>query len=161
MPSFDVVSKIDMQEADNAINQTRKEVDSRYDFKGSKYEVQWDKKIIGLIADDEYKVNALKDILQSKMHKRGIDITSLKFEKPEPIGGMQLKIKVELKQGIDKENAKKIVKSIKDSKIKVEAQIQDDTLRVSSKSRDALQECMQFLRSQKYDLPLQFENMRS
>ncbi len=161
MASFDVVSKIDMQEADNAINQTRKEAESRYDFKGSKFEVQWDKKIIGLIASDDYKVNALKDILQSKMHKRGIDITSLKFEKPEPIGGMLLKIKVELKQRIDKENAKKIVKSIKDSKIKVVAQIQDDTLRISSKSRDVLQECMQFLRSEKYDLPLQFENMRS
>ncbi len=161
MASFDIVSKIDLQEADNAVNQARKEALSRYDFKGSKFEIQWDKKEIGLIASDDYKINALKDIMQSKMHKRGIDITSLKIEKPEPIGGMLQKIKITLVQGIDKENAKKVVKAIKDAKIKVEAQIQDETVRVSSKSRDALQECMSFLRAQKFDIPLQFENMRS
>ena len=161
MASFDIVSKIDMQEADNAINQARKEYQARYDFKGAKAEIQWDRKEVTLLAEDDYKVNALKDILQSKMHKRGIDIGSLKFEKIEPIGGMMLKIKVGLVQGIEKELAKKIVKAIKEAKLKVEAQIQEDTVRVSSKSRDELQECMQFVKTQSFGIPVQFENMRA
>lgn len=161
MASFDIVSEINIQEADNAVNQTKKELESRYDFRGVKYEVQWDKKLISLIASDDQKINAMKDILQSKMHKRGIDIAALKFEPVEAIGGMQKRIKCTLKSGIEKENAKKIVKAIKDAKIKVEAQIHDETVRVSSKSRDSLQECMQFVRSQNFGQPLQFNNMRS
>jgi uncharacterized protein YajQ (UPF0234 family) len=161
MASFDVVSKIDMQEADNAVNQAKKEYQGRYDFKGSKAEIQWDRKEITLLAEDEYKVNALKDMVQSKMHKRGIDISSLKFTEIEKIGGMMLKIKCTLVQGIEKETAKKIVKSIKEAKLKCEAQIQDDSIRVSSKSRDVLQECMSFLKAQKYGIPIQFDNLRS
>lgn len=161
MASFDIVSEIDMQEADNAINQARKELQSRYDFKGSKAEIKWDKKEIQLIGEDDYKLNALKDMVQGKMHKRGIDISSLNFEKPEAMGGMLQKIKVTIKQGIDKESAKKIVKSIKDAKLKVEAQIQEDAVRVSSKSRDELQATMQFVKSQNFGLPVQFKNMRA
>lgn len=160
MPSFDIVSEVDIQEVDNAVNQARKEAAARYDFKGSKAEIQWDKKLVQLIAEDDYKVNALKDILQSKMHKRGIDITALKFEKPEQIGGMLLKIKCELKQGIDRDTAKKIVKTIKDAKLKVEPQINDDLVRVTSKSIDALQETIQLVRAQSFGLPLQVKNMR-
>ncbi len=161
MASFDIVSEIDMQEADNAINQAKKELLSRYDFKGAKAEITWDKKEISLIAEDDMKLRAMKDILQSKMHKRGIDILSMKFEEPQAIGGMQKKIKITLISGIDKENAKKIVKAIKDAKIKVEAQINEELVRVTSKSRDALQDCMAFVKSQKFELPLQFTNMRS
>jgi uncharacterized protein YajQ (UPF0234 family) len=161
MPSFDIVSELDLQEVDNAINQARKESGARYDFRGSKAEIQWDKKVLALVAEDDYKVNALKDILQSKMHKRGIDISAIKFEPPVPIGGMLLKITCELKQGIDKETAKKIVKHIKDGKLKVEAQINDDTVRVSSKSIDTLQECISHVKSSQFGLPLQFQNMRS
>jgi uncharacterized protein YajQ (UPF0234 family) len=160
MASFDIVSEIDMQEADNAVNQAKKEFLGRYDFKGSKAEIQWDRKEIVLLAEDEYKVNALKDMIQSKMHKRGIDIGSLKFTDIEKIGGMMLKIKCTLVQGIEKEKAKKIIKAIKDAKIKVEAQIQEESIRVSSKSRDTLQECMQFVRSQNFEIPLQFNNLR-
>lgn len=161
MASFDVVSEIDMQEADNAVNQARKEFQGRYDFKNSKAEIQWDHKEITLLAEDDYKINALKDMIQSKMHKRGIDISSLKFSDIEKIGGMMLKIKCTLVQGIEKEMAKKIVKAIKDAKIKVEAQIQGETVRVTSKSRDSLQECMNFVTSQKFGIPLQFNNLRS
>ncbi len=161
MASFDIVSEIDLQEADNAVNQARKEYQGRYDFKGAKAEIQWDKKEVTLLAEDDYKINALKDMVQSKMHKRGIDIGSLKFTEIEKIGGMMLKIKCTLVQGIEKETAKKIVKSIKEAKIKVEAQIQEDSIRVSSKSKDALQECMEYVRGQRFGIPLQFNNLRS
>ncbi|MCC7405117.1 MAG: YajQ family cyclic di-GMP-binding protein [Bdellovibrionales bacterium] len=161
MPSFDIVSEVNLQEVENAINQASKEIQSRYDFKGSKARIDWDKKEIAVTAEDEYKVNAMKDILQTKMHRRGIDIKALKFEKPEQVGGMMLKIRVTLVQGIDKEVAKKITKSIKDSKMKVQAQIVDDKVRVSSKSIDSLQECMRFIKGQSLEIPLQFENMRS
>ena len=103
MPSFDIVSELNMQEVDNAINQARKEIESRYDFKGSQSEYQWDKKEIVLLADDEYKVNAMKDILQTKLHRRGIDIRALKFSEIEPAGGKMLKLKTSLVQGIEKE----------------------------------------------------------
>lgn len=161
MASFDIVSEIDLQEADNAVNQAKKEFQGRYDFKGSKAEIQWDRKEITLLAEDDYKINALKDMIQSRMHKRGIDISSLKFSEIEKIGGMMMKIKCTLVQGIEKETAKKIVKSIKDAKIKVEAQIQDDEIRVTSKSRDALQECMTFVKGQDFKIPLQFNNLRA
>lgn len=161
MPSFDIVSEIDMQEVDNAVNQARKELAGRYDFRGSKSEIQWDKKEINLIADDDYKIGALKDILQGKLHHRGIDIGSLKIEKPEAVGGALQKIKISLIQGIEKEKAKEIIKWLKDSKIKAQAQIQDEKVRVTSKSIDTLQECMAMIRAQKFGIPLQFNNMRS
>ena len=161
MPSFDIISELNMQEADNAINQARKELASRYDFRGSKSEIQWDKKEVTLVADDDYKIGALKDILQSKMHTRGIDIRSMKFEKVEAVGGMMLKQKVSFIQGIEKEKAKDIVKSIKDSKLKVQPSIHDDKVRVTSKSIDELQETISFVKRQNFEIPLQFENMRS
>lgn len=162
MPSFDVVSEINLQEVENAFNQTQKEIKSRYDFKDSKAIMAWDKKEIRLEAEDEYKLGAMKDVLQSKAHRRGVDLRALKFSDPERIGGMMLKQQVTFVQGIEKETAKKITKLLKDSKLKVQAQIVDDKVRVSSKSIDSLQECMQFLRKDKsLDIPLQFENMRS
>ncbi|MEQ1877103.1 MAG: YajQ family cyclic di-GMP-binding protein [Bdellovibrionia bacterium] len=161
MPSFDIVSELDLMEIDNAINTARKEIESRYDLKGSKSEVQWDKKIIHLISSDEQKLAVLKDILQSKMHKRGIDLRSLKFDKAEQVGGMMLKQKVELIQGIDKEIAKDITKAIKDSKLKVQAQIQDEKVKVTGKSRDDLQSIMNIVKNSGVKVPLQFTNMRA
>ncbi|OQW49312.1 MAG: YajQ family cyclic di-GMP-binding protein [Proteobacteria bacterium SG_bin7] len=161
MPSFDFISEINMQEVDNAINQAQKEIAGRYDFRGSKSSIDWDKKEITINADDEYKLNAMKDILQSKIHKRGIDIKALKFEKATPVGGMMLKQTVKLLQGIDKESSSKIMKAIRDSKIKVQAQLNDEKIRVTSKSIDSLQECIAFVRGQDFGIPLQTNNMRS
>lgn len=161
MPSFDIVSELNMQEVDNAINQTRKEVEGRYDFKGSKSEINWDKKEVTLLAEDDYKLGAMVDILQTKMGKRGVDLRSLKVEKAEPAGGKFLRQKITFSQGIEKEKAKDVIKFIKDSKLKVQAQIMDDKIRVTSKSIDELQSTMQSLRGQNFEIPLQFNNMRS
>lgn len=160
MPSFDIVSKINMQEVENGVNQAKKEIESRFDFRGSNAEITWDKKIIVFKAGDDYKMGALKDIIQSKLHRRGIDISSLEFKDIEHVGGMLQKQEVNLKQGIDRETAKKISAAIRDSKLKVQPQINDDKLTVSSKSIDALQECIAFVRSQNFGQPLQIENMR-
>ena len=161
MPSFDIVSELDLQELDNAVNTAIKEVQSRYDFRGSKSEIIWDKKVIVLHGDDDYKMGAMKDILLNKCGKRGIDLGSMDFKEIVPVGGMMMKQTVELKQGIDKETAKKITKSIRDSKLKVQAQIQGEELRITSKSIDTLQECMSYCKEQKFGVPLQFTNMRS
>ena len=161
MPSFDIVSEIDNQEIENAVNQLKKELQSRYDFRGSKYEVHWDKKEISYQAEDDYKVNAIKDMLQSKAHRRGVDIRAFKFDKIEPIGGMMLKQKVSIVQGVEKEKAKQISQYVKDAKLKVQVQIQGELLRVTSKSIDELQETMTTLRGKDFGIPLQFTNMRS
>jgi uncharacterized protein YajQ (UPF0234 family) len=150
-----------MQEVENAINQSRKEFENRYDLRGAQPELQWDKKTINLIANDESKLSAMKDILMSKMHRRGIMLEALKFDKPEAVGGRLMKQKVTLVQGIEQEKAKEITKRIRDSKIKVQAQIQGDTVKVSGKSRDELQECMALVRGTNFGIPLQFENLRS
>jgi cyclic-di-GMP-binding protein len=161
MASFDIVSELNEQEIDNAVNQAKKELLNRYDLKGSNSEILWEKETITLKSNDEMKINAVRDILQTKLHKRGIEISAVKFEKPEPIGGMMLKQVGKIIQGIDKEKAKEIVKSIKDSKLKVQVQIQDETVRVTSKSIDELQATMTHCRGQKFGIPLQFNNMRS
>lgn len=162
MASFDIVSELNMQEVDNAINQAKKEIEGRYDFKGSKCELNWDKKLdITILAEDDYKLGAIKDILQTKLHRRGVDIKSLKFAKEEEAGGNMIRQKATLQQGIDKEIAKDIIKAIKDSKMKVQPQIMDDKIRVTSKSIDSLQECIAFVKGQAFAIPLQFNNMRS
>lgn len=161
MASFDIVSKINTQEVENGVNHAKREIANRFDFRGSNSEIIWDKKMIIFKASDDYKMTAIKDILQTKLHHRGIDISALDFSKIEHIGGMMMKQEVTLKQGIDRETAKKITSGIKDSKLKVQAQINDDKVTVSSKSIDVLQECMAFVKSQNFGQPLQFENMRS
>lgn len=161
MPSFDIVSELDIQEVDNAVNQARKEVEGRYDFKGSSAEIQWDKKEIVLIAEDEYKVEAMGSILQSKLHRRGIDIKAVTFEKMAPAGGKLLRQLVKLNTGIEKEVAKEIIKVIKDSKLKVQPSIADDKVKVSSKSIDELQECISLVKGGTFAVPLQFNNMRA
>ncbi len=161
MASFDIVSEIDIQELDNAVNQAKKEILSRFDFKGSKSEYEWDRKTITLLADDDYKIGAMKDILQSKAHRRGVDIRALQFADPEPAGGRMLRQTVTIAQGLTKEQAKKLVKIIKDSKVKVQPAIQEDFVRVTSKSFDALQECMAEVKKADFEVPLQFTNRRS
>lgn len=161
MPSLDIVSELDMQEIDNAVNTAKKELLNRYDLRGSNSEIIWEKDVITLKANDEMKINAVRDILQTRLHKRGIDISGVKFEKPEPIGGMMLKQVGKIIQGIEKEKAKEIVKAIKDSKLKVQPSIMDEKIRVTSKSIDELQETMAYCKNQKFGVPLQFTNMRS
>jgi uncharacterized protein YajQ (UPF0234 family) len=161
MPSFDIVSEINMQEADNAVNQALKEIEGRYDFKGSKAELTWDKKEITIVAEDDYKIGAMKDILQSKFHRRGIDIRALNYGNIEEAGGRLLRQKITLNQGIEKEKAKEITSFLRDTKLKIQPQVVDDKLRITSKSIDTLQETMGLLRSKDFGVPLQFNNMRS
>lgn len=158
--SFDIVSNIDMQEMDNAVNQAVKEMTSRFDFKGSKSAIELGEKELTLTSDDEFKLKSVIDILESKMIKRGISLKSLDFGKVEPASGGTVRQVVKLKQGVDQDNAKKIVKLIKDSKIKVQASVQGDQVRVTGKSRDDLQAVIQLLRGADLPLDLQFTNYR-
>jgi len=160
MPSFDIVSQVDRQEIDNALNQTRKEITQRYDFKGTKTEIREEKDELLIISDDDFKVKAVVDILQSKFVRRGISLKALDYGKIEPAAGGLAKQTIKIRQGVDTDNAKDIVKRIKESKIKVQAQIQADQVRVSGKKRDELQETIAFLRQADIELPLQFVNFR-
>lgn len=162
MPSFDIVSELDLQEIDNAVNQVDRELTQRYDFKGTQASIEFDRKnsTITLKANSEQKLETIVDILQSKVIKRGLDIKSLKPGKAEAMGGQMQKIVIELIEGIDKEQAKKITKFIKDTKMKVQASIQDDKVRVTGKKRDDLQEAIQALKQESFELPLQYNNFR-
>jgi hypothetical protein len=163
MPSFDIVSEIDLQEADNAVNQAGKEISQRFDFRGGKSEIQLDKdaKKIKIIADDELKLRSIHQILESKMAKRGIDLRGLKYGKEEAASGGILRQTIDLKAGLEREESKEIIKVIKDSKLKVQAQVQDDEVRVTAKSIDELQATMSLLRKQDLKFALKFTNMRS
>ncbi len=160
--SFDIVSKVDMQEVDNALNQARKEIIQRYDFKGSKTSIDLKEKEnqIILISDDDFKMKAVVDILQSKFVKRNVPLKALSYGTVEPAAGGTVRQVITLQNGIDKENAKLIVKMIKDSKLKVQAQIMDDQVRVSGKSKDDLQSVMALLRGADLKFAVQFTNYR-
>ena len=160
MPSFDVVSKVDRQEVDNALNQTRKEVGQRYDFKGSKTEITEEEDTILILSDDDFKVKAVVDVLQSKMVRRGISLKAFDYGTIEPAAGGLAKQSIKIQQGIDTDNAKEITKLIKNSKLKVQAQIQADQVRVTGKKRDDLQEAIALLKQTEFKLPLQFVNFR-
>jgi uncharacterized protein YajQ (UPF0234 family) len=160
MPSFDVVSQVDRQEIDNALNQTRKEISQRYDFKGTKTDIREEEDAIHIISDDNFKVKAVVDVLQSKLVRRGISLKALVYGDIEPAAGGLAKQTITVQQGIDTDKARHIVKLIKDSKLKVQSQIQDDQVRVSGKKRDDLQAAIQLLKAQDLDLPLQFINFR-
>jgi len=160
MPSFDIVSKVDMQEVDNAVNQAVKEIGQRYDFKGSKSEISQEKDAIKVLADDDYKLKAVIDVLQSKFLKRNISIKSLKYGKVEPASGGMVRQLIDVQQGISKEKGKEIIAAIKESKIKVQAQIQDDQVRVTGKNRDDLQACIQLLKGKDLEVEMQFTNFR-
>ncbi|MBC9786015.1 YajQ family cyclic di-GMP-binding protein [Heliobacterium chlorum] len=159
--SFDIVSQVDMQEVTNAVHQALKEIENRFDFKNSKSEIRQDEKGITLVSDDDFKLKNVVDILESKMVKRGISLRALKYGKVESAAGDTVRQQVELVQGISKEKAKEITKLIKDSKIKVQAQVQGDQVRVVGKQRDDLQAVIALLKKADLDIELQFINFRS
>ncbi len=161
MPSFDIVSKVDMQEVDNAINQARKEISQRYDFKGTKCEIELKEETITILADDDYKLKAVIDILQSKVLKRNISLKSLDYGKEEAAMSGMIRQAITIRQGIATEKGKEINKIIKDTKMKVQSQIQGDQVRVTGKKIDDLQEVIQLLKGKDLEVDLQFINMRS
>ena len=160
MPSFDVVSQVDMQEVDNALNQARKEIEQRYDFKDSKTEITLDKEGLTINSADDYKVKAAFDILQSKLVRRNVSLKALDPGKIEPAGGGRSRQLLKIQQGIDSDKARAIVKAVKDAKLKVQSQIQGEQVRVTGKKRDDLQEAIALLRQKDFGLPLQFINFR-
>lgn len=160
MPSFDVVVEVDMQEVINAVDQARREIETRYDFKGSKSQVQVKEENIEILADDEMKLNAVQEIVRQKLSKRGVSLKSLVFEDHQKIGGDMLQQLVKIRQNLDQDELKRITKVIKGEKFKVSPSIQADKLRVTGKKRDDLQEVIQFLKSEIQDLPLIFNNFR-
>lgn len=160
MPSFDVVSQVDMQEVTNALQQTRKEVEQRYDFKGSKTEIEQEKNALRITSDNDFKVKAVVDVLQSKLVKRGINLKSLEYGKVEPAAGGLARQSITIHQGLDTDAAREVVKLIKNTKVKVQAQVQDDQVRVTGRKRDDLQQVIQALRAADFRRPLQFVNMR-
>ncbi|MGZ8195407.1 MAG: YajQ family cyclic di-GMP-binding protein [Methylosarcina sp.] len=159
MPSFDIVSEYDKHEAQNAIDQANKEVSTRFDFKGthSTFELNEDKLL--MTSGSEFQLQQMLDIVQTKLSKRGVDIACLDIGEPKASGKI-VRQEITLKQGIDSLLAKKIVKLIKDKKLKVQAAIQGDQVRVSGKKRDDLQEVIQMLKEEKWEMPLQFNNFR-
>ncbi|MFA7534677.1 MAG: YajQ family cyclic di-GMP-binding protein [Desulfuromonadales bacterium] len=160
MPSFDIVSKVDLQEIDNAVNQTRKEVEQRYDFKGTHNEIDLETDAIVLLAADDYKLQAIVDILKGKLVRRNVSPKCLDFGKKEPASAGAVRQRVAIVQGISKEKGKEVVKTIKDSKLKVQAQIMEDQVRVTGKQLDDLQEIIQLLKGRDFDIELQFINFR-
>ncbi len=159
MPSFDIVSEVDLHEAANAVDQANREVSTRFDFKGSGARFELEGEQITLHAQNDFQLKQMLDILQMKLSKRGVDIACLDISEPQ-ISGQAAHQTVILRQGIDKELAKKITKRIKDTKLKVQASIQGEKVRVTGKKRDDLQKVIQTLREAKLDLPLQFINFR-
>ena len=160
MPSFDIVSKTDMAEVDNAVANVMREVSQRYDFKGSNSTLELKDEAITIAADDDMKLRQMHELLQGHLAKRKIDAGVLDYQTPEQAAGQSVRQKVLVKQGIDKELAKKIVKDIKGTKMKVQVAIQGDELRVTGKKRDDLQAVIEFVKGLDVELPLQYINFR-
>ena len=158
--SFDIVSEMNLEEVKNAIQIAEKEILNRYDFKGSKSEMSLDNGDLVLISDDDYKLEQLKDVLITKLIKRGVPTKNLDYQKVENALGGTVRQRVKLKSGIDKDDAKKINNAIKESKLKVKSQIQDDQIRLTGKSRDDLQAVMQLVRELELSVDAQFTNFR-
>ncbi|MFZ0030785.1 MAG: YajQ family cyclic di-GMP-binding protein [Candidatus Cybelea sp.] len=158
--SFDVVSRVDRQELDNALNQARKEIENRFDFKHSKTSIDFDDKKITLVSDDELKMRNVVDVLQSKAVRRGIDIKAFEFGELEPALSGTVRQVITLRSGIPKEQGRELLAHIKALRLKVTAQYQDDQIRVSAKNKDDLQKVIASLRSMEFELPLQFVNYR-
>ncbi len=159
--SFDIVSKTDYAEIGNALNQTTKEISQRFDFKGSKAAVELEQKDLMLSAEDETKLRNMNDILQGKLVKRGISLKALDYQKIEPAAGGTVRQLVKIQQGIPIEKAKEVVKFIKDSKLKVQASIQGETVRISGKDRDTLQDVIAKLKAKDFGIDMQFDNYRT
>jgi hypothetical protein len=161
MPSFDIVSEVDKQELKNAVDQANKEIANRFDFKGSDARIEQAEFVLTVFADDDFKLDQVQEVLNGKLVKRGIDIRALDIaEKTEKVSGNKVKRQVTVKNGIETELAKKIVREIKDSKLKVTASIQGESVRVSGAKRDVLQETIALLRKVITEAPLQFQNFR-
>ena len=159
--SFDIVCKVDMQEVTNALDQARREIETRYDLKGSKNEVKLEKTDLTLTVADEMKLKAVIDILQSKLHKRGVPLKALDYGKVEEASGGMLRQKIVIQQGIPIDKAKEIVRLVKDSKVRVQASIQEDQVRVSGKNRDDLQKIIALVKERDFGIALQFTNYRN
>jgi cyclic-di-GMP-binding protein len=160
MPSFDIVSKTDLSEVDNAVNGMRRESETRFDFKGSKCTIERKDELLTMLADDDLKLKQMQELLKGYITRRKLDASALDFKPPEKASGNALRQVVQVKQGIEQTLAKDIVRSIKDSKLKVQVSIQGDELRVSGKKRDDLQTAIQHVREMKIQQPLQYVNFR-
>jgi cyclic-di-GMP-binding protein len=163
MASFDIVNKVDHQTLDNAMNVAKKEILTRFDFKDSKSSIELDKKgmVINIVTENDMRLDSIIDVIRNRMVKQKIDPSALDESKEHYASGSMIKKEVKIKEGIDKETAKKIVKNIKDSKLKVQAQIMDDQVRVTGKKIDDLQEVIALMRRGDFGVPLQFINMKS
>ena len=159
MPSFDIVSKVDTHELDNAVDQTNREISTRFDFRGTDARVERDKNTLTLIAPTDFQLQQVDEILRGKLAKRQVDVRSLVYKDPE-ITLNEARRKADVSQGLEADKAKKLVKLVKDKGLKVQASIQGDQVRVTGKKRDDLQEVIAFLREVEFDLPLQFDNFR-
>ena len=160
MPTFDIVSKFEVSEIDNALQNLDREISQRYDFKSSKSEISLDKNQISISTDDEYKLTQLQEMLKVHLTKRGIDAKVLEMGKIESAAGQSVRQIITLIQGIDRDLSKQIIKMVKESKIKVQISIQGEDLRVSGKKRDELQDVISLLKENEFNLPLQFINFR-
>ena len=162
MPSFDIVSEVNHVEIRNAVEQCNKEIANRFDFKGSdaRVEINDKEKTLTAFADDEFKLRQLRDVLTQRLAKRGVDIRALEPGTLEPISGNKVKETIKVREGIEQERAKNLVKLIKESKLKVQASIQGDALRVTGAKKDTLQETIALVRKSVTDVPLQFKNFR-
>jgi len=158
--TFDVVSKVDMQEVNNAINQAGKEIGQRYDFKNSKTQISLEGEEIKIVTEDDFRLRSVVDALQTKLVNRKVSIRNLDFGKVQEAGGGMVRQLIKIKQGLETDTAKAMVKDIKESKIKVQAQIMGDQVRVAGKNRDDLQKVIQLLRDKDYGVELQFTNYR-
>ena len=159
--SFDIACKLDMQEVANAINQAKREIETRYDLKGAKNEIALDKMVITITSSDDMKLKAVLDILESKLHRRGIDLKALSIGDPEAAAGGAVRQTITLQDGVPQDKAKEIVRLIKDSKIRVQASIQEKQVRVSGKNRDDLQAVIALVKAKDLGIALQFINYRS
>ncbi|MHB8725096.1 MAG: YajQ family cyclic di-GMP-binding protein [Casimicrobiaceae bacterium] len=160
MPSFDIVSEVNQVEVRNAVDQVNKEVSTRFDFKGSDARVETDDKTLTLYADDDFKLKQVTDILTGKLAKRQVDVRSLKYGNVEKISGNKVKQAVTVRTGVEQDLSKRIVKLLKDSKLKVQGSIQGDAVRVSGAKRDDLQEAIALVKKSITDFPLQYQNFR-
>jgi len=162
MPSFDIVSEVNHVEIRNAVDQANKEIANRFDFKGSdaRVEINEKEKTLTAFADDEFKLRQVRDVLTGKLAKRGVDIRALEPGKMETVSGNKVKEIIKVREGVEQERAKGLVKLIKDSKLKVQGSIQGDLVRVSSAKKDTLQETIALVRKSVTDIPLQFKNFR-
>ncbi len=160
MPSFDIVSEVNEVEVRNALDQANKEISTRFDFKGSDARVEYKEKVLTLYADDDFKLKQVTDIVAGKLTKRQVDVRSLKYGDVEKISGNKVKQAITVRTGVEQELSKKIVRLVKDSKLKVQASIQGDAVRVTGAKRDELQSAIALVRKSITDFPLQYQNFR-